>query len=471
MRSTLVVVALAWSAPALANTYYVAPKGSDTAAGTQAAPWATLQKAADKVAPGDVVHVAAGSYAGFQLETSGKAGAEIAFVADAGVKINADNKETPDGINLEGASFVRIEGFDVSGRTRAGIRAVTCQHVTIRGNHTDDNGRWGIFTGFCDDLLIERNEASRSHAEHGIYVSNSGDRPVVRGNVLWGNIANGLHMNGDAEQSGDGIISNALVEDNVIYDNGEDGGSGINCDGVQKSTIRNNLLYGNHASGISLYRIDGGGPSTGNVVVNNTIVMAADARWAINVQDGSSGNRFLNNILLHGSSTRGAFDVCAGCTAGMVSDHNMGVGRFSLDDSAVTLAQWRSRTGQDANYLEATAAALFENGAGTKAADFALRAGSPAIDNGVATDAPGDDLAGNPRPQGAAVDVGALERCEGACKPPPDGTGGTGGSGGDDDTSGTVDGGCCRAGRGTAPSSALLLIAVVFAARRRRGAP
>jgi hypothetical protein len=38
----------------------------------------------------------------------------------------------------------------------------------------------------------------------------------------------------------------------VIYGNGEKGGSAINCDGVQDSLIRNNLLYGNHASGISL---------------------------------------------------------------------------------------------------------------------------------------------------------------------------------------------------------------------------
>ena len=48
----------------------------------------------------------------------------------------------------------------------------------------------------------------------------------------------------------------------MIYDNGRGGGSGINCDGVQNSLIRNNLIYNTHASGISLYRIDGGGGST-----------------------------------------------------------------------------------------------------------------------------------------------------------------------------------------------------------------
>ena len=82
-------------------------------------------------------------------------------------------------------------------------------------------------------------------------------------------------MNGDASQGGDGTISGALVEGNVIYGNGAGGGSGINMDGVIDSVVRNNLLYDNHASGISLYRIDGATGSTNNVVVNNTIINAS----------------------------------------------------------------------------------------------------------------------------------------------------------------------------------------------------
>src|SRR4051812_16002194 len=76
----------------------------------------------------------------------------------------------------------------------------------------DQNGVWGIFSGFSDDLLIENNTASRSVNQHGIYVSNSGDRPIIRNNTLWGNHDCGIHMNDDVTQGGDGIISNALVE-------------------------------------------------------------------------------------------------------------------------------------------------------------------------------------------------------------------------------------------------------------------
>ena len=282
--------------PGPADTFHVSPPpaGSDANPGTEADPWASLQHAADSVSAGDTVIVHPGDYVGMYIDVSGTAGSPIVFRGadgEAMPRVVADNATTPDGINVEGGDHIVIEGFQVDGRGRAGIRAVLCEHVTIRGNSMDANDRWGILTGFCDDLLIESNVATGSIVEHGIYVSNSGDRPTVRGNVLANNNANGLHMNGDVFAGGDGVISDALVENNVIFGNGTGGGSGINCDGVQSSLIRNNLIYDTHASGISLYQIDGGQPATGNEVLNNTIVVASDGRWGINIQDGSTGNR------------------------------------------------------------------------------------------------------------------------------------------------------------------------------------
>ena len=220
MIVALVVIAFCGT-PALATaatlrTFYVAPTGNDAANGSAASPWRTLQKAATTVQAGDLVIVRAGTYAGMDLWTSGTATNPIVFQADPGVVVNAPNPRTADGINLESASWIVIDGFTVTGLPRAGIRSVVNQHVTVRNNTTDLNGRWGIFSGFSDDLTIENNVTSRSQAEHGIYVSNSGDRPVIRGNVSWGNYAAGIHMNGDASQGGDGIISNALVEKNII---------------------------------------------------------------------------------------------------------------------------------------------------------------------------------------------------------------------------------------------------------------
>ncbi len=307
MRSRILLVALAavWTpVRSQAAQYFVSPTGSDAAAGSSASPWKTLQHAANVVGPDDRVTARAGNYVGFYLSTSGTAAAPIEFDADPGVLINQRNATTPDGINLEDASHVIIDGFAVNGMPRTGVRSVGvdgndfASFVTIRNVTATNNQEWGILTGFVNDLLIEKNVTSGSIDQHGIYVSNSGDRPVIRNNISFNNHDNGIHMNGDASEGGDGIISGAIVSGNIIYNNGTGGGSGINMDGVQNSRIENNLIYGNHASGISLYQIDGGGSSKNNVVVNNTIYEANDARWALNIQDGSTGNSLLNNIMI-----------------------------------------------------------------------------------------------------------------------------------------------------------------------------
>lgn len=396
-----------------AATYFVAPapSGKDSQPGTLALPWATIQHAADTVQPGDTVEVRAGNYVGGYFTTSGTAALPITLEAYPGEfpAITADNPTTPDGINLEGASYMIVQGFTVNNRTRTGIRAVTCNNVTIRNNSMDSNGEWGILTGFCDDLLIENNITSRSVQQHGIYVGNSGDRPVIRGNVVFSNSANGIHMNGDASQGGDGIISNATVEANVIYDNGVTGGSGINMDGVQGSIVRNNLLYNNHASGISLYQIDGGGPASGNQVLNNTILEASDARWALNIQDGAINTTARNNILYNAHPTHGSIDISADSLTGLNCDYNVVMNRFTTNDSTtiLTLAQWHTQTGQDAHSLVATPAQLFVDPTNS---NYQLSATSPALDVGQTLVNVTTDIVGVARPQGPAYDIGAYER-------------------------------------------------------------
>jgi parallel beta-helix repeat protein len=428
-RCALAIVALAiWLTSALqagAAQYFVDvgnANRSDSGPGSAALPWATLQHAANVVGPGDRVTVLPGSYTGFNLVKSGMPATPIEFIAQPGVLINQRNATTPDGINLEGASHVVIDGFTVNGMPRAGVRSVLGNFVTVRHVRADKNTTWGIFTGFDNDLTIENNETSGSIEEHGIYVSNSGDRPTLRGNVSWGNHGSGIHMNGDRFQGGDGIISGALITGNVIFDNAKPvnngpvgGGSGINMDGVQNSRIENNLVYGNHASGISLYKIDGAAGSSGNVVVNNTIQQppaigqpSVASRWAINIRDESTNNTVRNNILLNEGTYRGAISVWDDSLPGFASDYNVVVSRFTTDDgdSVQTLAQWQAATGNDAHSKVGAAAALFVNPA---TGDYRLKAGAAAINAGTSVGAPAFDLLGAPRPQGATFDAGAYE--------------------------------------------------------------
>jgi parallel beta-helix repeat protein len=419
MGGWLAIGAMGLTAPAARGAeYFVAATGGSNAnPGTAALPWATLQHAADVVDAGDRVVARPGNYTGFYFDGEGTAASPIEFFAEPGALITSENETTPDGINLEGSSYVTIDGFAVMGMQRAGVRSVLGEFVTIRNVHAYDNNTWGIFTGFVDDLLIENNETHGSAVEHGIYVSNSGDRPVLRGNKSYNNRGSGIHMNGDESQGGDGIISDALVTGNWIFSNAAfngtsyGGGSGINMDGVQDSRIENNLIYDNHASGISLYSIDGAEGSTGNLVINNTIHQPAQSRWAVNIRDGSIDNTVRNNILLNDHGFRGAISVWEDSVEGFASDYNVLVSRFLVENEeenapVLTLAQWQAATGNDMHSIVATPASLFVNASGF---DYHLKPGVAAINAGSPLDAPSVDFFGTTRPQGGAIDIGAHE--------------------------------------------------------------
>ena len=397
------------------STKWVSNDGSDVNGdGTEANPWKSLQFAADSVGPGDYVIVKPGNYWGMNMTTDGKADARITFHAMPGVFIDEPNPENQlDGINLEGADYVTIEGFSVADMPRAGLRSVNNDGVILRGNHSDHNTMWGILTGWSENIIVENNVVSRSQVEHGIYISNSADGAIIRNNIVWGNNDSGIQFNADRYLPGDGVHSNNLVEGNVIYDNGVGGGAALNFDGVQDSIVRNNLLYNNHSTGIVLYVGFAADSSTNNLIENNTVVMAADARWALLMTDGSSGNTVVNNILLNLNPTRGSMTVEANSLPAL-SDHNIVQNLFQTDGYNGSFSQWQSFSGgQDGNslvYSQADIAAaldaLFVDAA---SGDFHLKANSPAIDVGDPFHAPAVDIYQHARPTGMGVDIGAFE--------------------------------------------------------------
>lgn len=398
-------------------TRWVSNDGSDTSGdGSAANPWHSLQHAADNVGPGDYVIVQPGNYWGFQITTDGKPDARITFHALPGVQIDAPNPENNlDGINLEGADFVTIEGFHMADMPRAGLRSVNNDGVILRGNASDHNTMWGILTGWAENIIIENNVVSRSQVEHGIYVSNSADGAIVRNNVVWGNNDSGIQFNADAYLPGDGIHSNNLIEGNVVYGNGRGGGAAINLDGVQDSIIQNNLLYDNHATGIVLYVGFAADGSKNNLVANNTVVMADDARWALLMENGSDGNTIVNNILLNKNPNRGSVTVDHNSLPAL-SDHNLVQDLFQLDGYNGSFAAWQAFSGgMDASSLVIppgqVLSALDSLFVAPAVHDYHLRAGSPAIDAGDPTYAPLVDLFQHPRnvAGGQGVDIGAYE--------------------------------------------------------------
>jgi hypothetical protein len=221
-------------------------------------------------------------------------------------------------------------------------------------------------------------------------------------------------MNGDVSMGGAGIITGALIENNIIYNNGSPGGgAGINQDGVQNSIIRNNLLYNNFAGGFTGYMGDSSAGPKNDIWENNTVIMPSNGRWAMNLSSLGTGNVVKNNIFYQASNSKGSIEADAVYGAGsLTSDYNIVVDRFTDngDNGNINLASWRSATGQDAHSIlvnSSTIASLFVSLATN---NYHLVAGSLAVDAG-ANVAPTVtlDLDGNPRPSGAAYDIGAYE--------------------------------------------------------------
>jgi hypothetical protein len=415
MKKNMLLLIVLLGNSLFAANYFVAPWGNDGYSGLSwDSAFVTLQHAADIVVPGDSVFAESGAYVGFDLRTSGTMSLPIVFIGYGDTTtIITQNNETPDGINIENADWVVIDGFYVVGIQRAGIRVAVSEHVVVKNNVCSNNGTWGIFTGFADFAVIENNLCMYSQQEHGIYFSNSADHPTIRYNTCHHNNANGIHMNGDESMGGDGLITDATVEGNIIYENGQAGGSGINCDGVADSKIFNNLLYMNHASGISLYRIDASAGSYNTKVFNNTIINASDGRWCLNINNGSYADTVYNNILINLHTWRGSIAIDASSLSDFCSDYNIVVNRMSNDggNTSMSLAQWQV-LGYDLNsFLADPLDSIFTDWSG---GDYHLQDNSQAIDAGtdLVSLVVQYDLDGVIRPQGAGYDIGAYEKLQ-----------------------------------------------------------
>src|SRR5678816_2555767 len=168
-----------------AATKYDSNSGNNSNSGNSwAQAWLTLEYASDHITAGDSVWIQDGTYVGFDMRITGTAANPIVFIAAGNnCTINTHNPVTLDGINIENANYIEVKGVRVINQPRNGIRLALSNHCIVRNTFCDNSQKRGIFTGFTDDLLLEYNVCSNSIDEHGIYVSNSSDRSIIRFNT------------------------------------------------------------------------------------------------------------------------------------------------------------------------------------------------------------------------------------------------------------------------------------------------
>lgn len=386
ITATIIVI---FSVSANANTYYVRSDGNDncnglydSAGSSGNCAWSTLQTAANNVAAGDTVYVGNGNYAGFMIQAAGTASNPIIFKAKSnGANITSRNPKTSDNINIESwgdhpADYITIDGFNVSGAGRMGIRAIAGTGITIQNCTVHNNNDCGIFSGGTPHISVLNNVCYANGAsllQHNVYISNAdSDYPIIRGNTLYSSGAgSGLQLNGDWLEGGDGYIDHAVVENNIIHNNAAKGISAIS---VRYAKIQNNLIYNQSsgAGGIHIVEQQSSHYSSNNSVINNTIIEPNIACVRINA--GNTGNVVFNNICIGGSGI--AFE---------------GSGNY-----------------QSNNYKASSTGTLFVD---ASKSDFRLSSGSAAIGYGITTyqsmTAPTYDMNGSQRT--VAYDAGAFE--------------------------------------------------------------
>jgi len=149
---------------------YVAP-GAGGGDGSLGSPYLGLQAAADNAQAGDHFHIAAGSYAPFQMLVSGTDSQPIIFSGPG------DGSAVVDGGNT-GGGIVTVGQYDL-----------TISHVVIEGLTIED-GHWGIDAQRSSDIVIRRNHIR--DVDFGIYNRREGGlegNQTVCDNVIEGRVA------------------------------------------------------------------------------------------------------------------------------------------------------------------------------------------------------------------------------------------------------------------------------------------
>jgi hypothetical protein len=247
------------------NIYYVATTGSDSAAGTFAAPWLTLTHARDTMAAGGTVYAETGSYltmddgSGYSTcmlirATGGSAGAPNAMLAYPGQTVNlGDTNNCTYTIRTQGsgeyywvfADFAQIIGNQITFGTYGvhdwrivGNANMTCPNgngasgcLDMTGGLDGSEYNYYIYGNYINHAGTNLSPGSVTALYHGVYLS----QQVHSVYFGWNTIAfiqgcRGLQQNVNDNNSTDRAGSYDLhIFDNVIHD--------TQCDGIVMTTI------------------------------------------------------------------------------------------------------------------------------------------------------------------------------------------------------------------------------------------
>lgn len=279
------------SVGASAADLYVSTLGKDTNAGTsKTAPLRTIQRAANLVKPGYIVHVAPGSYTEtVTASVAGTSSARIRFVSDT--KYGAILKPVAGAYTMwnQKGGYTDIEGFQINGAGSTSVRigiAMTGGNSSVRNSWIhdvatasgcDNRGGGGIVTdqsrgkaysnyqilnnrvhkvgggcGFIQGIyhnssgVIMNNVVSLT--SQGINLGHDDNNTLIMNNTLFANSGYGVRYGGCKEAYNNGCPTRGIqVHNNIIYANGGGIQGPVTAEDVGNS-VSNNLVYANRTN-------------------------------------------------------------------------------------------------------------------------------------------------------------------------------------------------------------------------------
>jgi hypothetical protein len=357
------------SAPTSGTNYYVNPStGSDANAGTQTAPWRTINYADAHIRAGDTVHLMPGTYTGCVItSTNGTAAAPITYISDTTRGAKLDGQGQCSSIWEERGDYVRVYGIDMTGNM-----------VSSASSVSSGGGVGFIVEGGYSEIAY-----STFHDFQAYFVA-------------------AVDLAGDYYGK-----TNESAHHNTFYNlHGSSGGYGIYL-ATPNSEATNNLIYNTDSIGIHAWH-----GSTGGKILNNTITNLGGT--GIYAGEGDSGGRLNTTFTIENNIVTNSYRglVITGSSPGSIDVVDTVIKNNLLYNNSVNNTEY-SQGSVDTTDL---ASAGF-NISGTinadpkfvtPGSDFHLQSTSPAVNTGI-NDGVTADLDGTPRPQGSAYDIGAYE--------------------------------------------------------------
>ncbi len=305
--SLVVLTTLLAAGTARATDYYVATTGSDSNAGTMAAPFATLQKGVNTAVAGDTVWIRGGTYnittpatsgAGVNFTKSGTATSPINYFAYAGelpvfdfTNMTISTSGYTHGFVIN-ASYLHFKGLEIryvpmNTSSNNGVAVTGGGNDTFESLNMHHNSGNGIFIGSktagghlilnCDahdnyDATSSQGQGQNADG-FGVHYQTAGATTIIRGCRAWWNSDDGYDL---INQEVPVTVENSWAMGNgyAMYGtfnpssgNGNGFKMGSSATGV-RHLVQNNVAWKNKASGFYANHSTGG-----NTWYNNTSFM------------------------------------------------------------------------------------------------------------------------------------------------------------------------------------------------------